>query len=71
VPIPATSVVNIESTAPFSGIEIYNMQGSLIEKISTKPTINYQLKIDNYSKGIYTLSLITNNGIYHEKLIKN
>ena len=62
VPNPATSVVYIDGKQSFTGIEIFNAQGCLVEKISTKPIVNYQLLIANYNKGIYILKISDKNG---------
>ena len=69
VPNPASSVVNIEGKQSFTSIEIYNSQGSLVEKISTKPIVNYQLLIANYNKGIYILKVTDKNGSQCLKLV--
>ncbi len=68
-PNPATSVVYIDGKQSFTGIIIFNAQGSLVEKISTKPTVNYQLSIANYKKGIYFIKVTTEFGMQCLKLV--
>ena len=69
VPNPATSVVNIVGSTTFTGFEIYNAQGLLVEKISTKPIINFQLSIANYPKGIYILKVTDKRSTLCLKLV--
>jgi len=69
VPNPASSVVNIEGKQSFTSIEIYNVQGSLVEKINNKTIVNYQLSIANYNKGMYILKVTDKNGVQCLKLL--
>ncbi len=68
-PNPATSVVYIDGKQSFTGIVIFNAQGCLVEKISTKPTVNYQLSIANYKKGVYFVKVTTENSMQCLKLV--
>lgn len=67
-PNPATDRITIESPEK-AVIEIYNIQGILIEKFIAK---NYLTTINlrNLANGIYTIKIVTGKEINIKKLIK-
>lgn len=65
-PNPTKKYVNINSDELISKIEIYNLNGQLIEKI---PLNNKKYLLDIKQKGIYLVSIFTNNEIITKKIV--
>jgi len=64
-PNPAKDVLNIEFTATFNAYSIIDMSGKTV-LIGNEKSIN----IASIPQGIYLLSLMSEEGIYHQKFIK-
>ena len=64
-PNPTQDIVNIVGKE-FS-IKVYNITGELIIE-DDNPTI---IDLSNYSSGIYTIQILSNNNIIIKKIIKN
>ena len=73
VPNPTNNFAIITSeNLPIQKITIYSTDGKLIYSKKIENLLQYDVDVSNYSKGIYILSIETNNGnIISEKLIKN
>jgi hypothetical protein len=50
-------------------IEIYDVQGNLIQHVDIAQATDYLLDLSNYSKGIYLLNMIADDKKYAEKII--
>ncbi|MBK6729908.1 MAG: S8 family peptidase [Bacteroidetes bacterium] len=64
-PIPANTYLQLNTNAVLnnnSTIAIYNMQGQLIQKISTTDINTLQIPVANFPEGIYQLLLTDNSG---------
>lgn len=69
-PNPSSSVVNITAATSITNIQLYDVQGRLLEAVSPKlneATVN----ISKRANGIYFMKISTGNGIKVEKVIKN
>lgn len=68
-PNPSSSVVNITATTSISSLQLYDMQGRLLEAVS--PKLNEaRIDISQRTNGIYFLKITTENGVKVEKLVK-
>jgi len=67
-PNPSNSSIKINYEENINGVNVYNSNGEkvLIEQISEKV-----YSIENLSKGVYILNIITDKGIYSSKIIRN
>jgi hypothetical protein len=68
-PNPTKDFITINSKNPFSKIEIFDMEGRLIQTITTKYEIN-QLDFSRFSIGIYMLKIEINGISVTRKIIK-
>ncbi|MEO8933011.1 MAG: PQQ-dependent sugar dehydrogenase [Xanthomarina sp.] len=74
-PNPASHLFNVKSTNPqilIEAINIYNLQGKLIQSFSENKTSNIQIDTTNLAKGLYLTEIISNTGIKktHKLIIK-
>ena len=69
-PNPANDFINISSKSIISKTEIYDIDGRLVF-FSTADKNQATLNIENISKGIYLLKIITENGTEIKKIFKN
>jgi uncharacterized repeat protein (TIGR01451 family) len=67
-PNPATSKININCNNAIKSIEVYDVQGRILETIIDNKTIIY---ISEKSNGIYFLKINTDKGSKVEKIIKD
>ncbi len=68
-PNPSASVVNITAATPISSLQLYDLQGRLLEAVS--PKLNETtVDISQRTNGIYFLKISTENGVKVEKLVK-
>ena len=68
-PNPTNAIINIESNYTINSIELYDIQGRILEthlEESTTATID----ISNKLNGIYFLKITSENGIKVEKIVK-
>jgi len=70
-PNPATSDVTVSAKSPIRDIEIFNLTGSRIKRI-TPPSgeIAACINVDNIPTGHYIVTVITDKGIERHRLIK-
>jgi para-nitrobenzyl esterase len=52
-PNPASQVVNVHSSLPFSNINIYDETGRLVGFTGSLNMVTYQINTSNFSKGVY------------------
>jgi len=62
-PNPATSLVNVYSTLPFSSISIYDETGRLVSLTGNLNSLTYQLNTTSFSKGVYFAKFEMNNSV--------
>ncbi len=67
-PNPANNLVNITSNENIQQIQLFDLNGKLIQQIHSNST-TAQLQVNNLSKGVYVLNLFINNQLIQEKLI--
>ena len=72
-PNPTNGLLSIEiANDKVSKVTVSSLDGKLIFSRKVDPTNNYQLEISNYTKGIYLLTIETNNGKFvNKKIVKN
>lgn len=68
-PNPAKGVLNIKSTKPIKEIEVFDMQGQLIQSINSIAGLNYQLSTSNHQNGIYVLKLKNDNAVVYKRVV--
>ncbi|HRP01921.1 MAG TPA: YCF48-related protein [Candidatus Kapabacteria bacterium] len=71
-PIPANDKVTVKSSVNINQIEIYNLEGRLINSLKLNHNINsntINIDLNDLQNGEYNLLLITDTGITHKKLI--
>ncbi len=66
-PSPVSSILHVESTQPVLRADIYNIQGQMVR--SLKGDI-HSVSVSDLSSGIYTLKLITDQGVVVKKIVK-
>jgi len=72
IPNPNNGIFDINLEETTDGIiEIADMKGSIIQKIEFKNSKEINLDIRNFEKGIYLIRLVSKQGVYIEKMIKN
>ena len=69
-PNPAASVVTVEATDGIKSIEMYDIQGRLLQAI-TSTTTRTNMDISYRPAGVYLLKISTNKGVKVAKVIKN
>ncbi|MBT33921.1 MAG: hypothetical protein CMO01_30020 [Thalassobius sp.] len=73
-PNPAEKAIKVEinsSNIPNSQLNVFNVQGVLVEEIQLDNSSIINLNVDHYSKGIYILKLKTDNQTFSKKIIIN
>lgn len=65
-PNPVKNTLNIASESEVNSLEIYDNLGRLIRKESKQRSV----KVDDLSKGVYYLKIISKDKFYYEKFIK-
>lgn len=68
-PNPATSKINIKADNAIKSIEIYDVQGRILEIISGESKESL-IDLSNKSNGVYFLKISTNKGSKIEKVVK-
>ena len=68
-PNPTTSIINIESDFIIKSIELYDVQGRILEILLETTNIS-KLDISNKSNGIYFIKINSEKGIKVEKILK-
>ena len=71
-PNPSTGLFNIhfKHTGKID-LCVYNMLGELVvnKQVEAKGVVNQSIELSNYSKGIYNLTIKTNQGYHSHKLL--
>jgi hypothetical protein len=67
-PNPASGEINVKSAVLIQKLEIYDLEGKLIE-LKNVNAYTSKLQMDGYNDGIYMLKLYTVNGISNNKLV--
>lgn len=71
-PNPIKDVVYVNSsTHQFSSYELFDIQGRLIRKENLSNLNNFQINTSSFSKGIYLLNLVSAEGVFVKKIIKD
>ena len=69
-PNPTSGVLNLTGFQNLLGFEITDITGKTICTMGHVPlNVPLQINLSNHPKGIYFITIKTNNGIYTEKLI--
>lgn len=68
-PNPATSVVNIEAENTIKSVELYDVQGRIIQ-IRKTDSNEIMIDVSAYNSGIYFVKVTTNFGSQIEKIVK-
>ena len=68
-PNPASELIRIKSPADINVLQLYNMQGNLLQRI-IPVSRECELDISGFPVGIYVIKIITANSISVQKLIK-
>jgi hypothetical protein len=68
-PNPADGIVNIKSDNVIKSVEVYDIQGRILQHVSDVNNIT-SVSIDGYGSGIYFLKIRSDKGIRIEKIMK-
>ena len=66
-PNPAKDVVRIEAAQPIQQVTLLGINGVLLEDRKTNAR-NVELNLDGYSKGIYVVRIVTEDGVATQKI---
>ncbi|WP_432673010.1 S8 family serine peptidase [Flavobacterium sp. SM2513] len=70
-PNPLSDVLNVASSSDFfTGYQLYDIQGRLIKKELLSDLSSFQINTSSLSKGLYILNLVSPNGNFARKIIK-
>jgi hypothetical protein len=68
-PNPATDMISVESKEIIKAIELFSIDGKLVQNI--KPNSNFlNIRLGNLNSGIYFLRVETSNQLVTEKIVK-
>lgn len=70
-PNPVNDYINIESNLEIYSIEVYAIDGIIVESIKPEGGLDQRIYMQNYVPGVYYLKIRTVEGILTEKIIKN
>ena len=65
-PNPANNVLNINANSNISRVEVFNMMGQMVGSY-TANDVNTQINTTNFSNGVYTVRISTENGTTTKK----
>uniref|UniRef100_UPI00375224C1 T9SS type A sorting domain-containing protein n=1 Tax=Flavobacterium sp. TaxID=239 RepID=UPI00375224C1 len=68
-PNPANSIVNIKANSNLKSIELYDVQGRILQTKLVNVT-NEIIDISNQSNGIYFLKITSDDGVKVEQIVK-
>ena len=68
-PNPANSIVNIKAKSTLKSIELYDVQGRILQTKLVNKT-NEIIDISTHSKGIYFLKITSDDGVKVEQIVK-
>lgn len=66
-PNPANGIVTIEASTPITTIQLYDVQGRILQIVNNATTLNVSAR----ASGVYFVKITTDKGVKVEKLIKN
>lgn len=66
-PNPAKDVVRIESTSPIQSLTLFGIKGEVLEEYPACSK-EVELHLDGYSKGVYLVRIVTENGVENKKV---
>ena len=70
-PNPADDLINIQASANIDEVYLINSLGQIVYQMKYKNTKKVQLKVSDFSKGIYTFRLNVNNELFTKKIFVN
>jgi hypothetical protein len=71
-PNPATNFITVSSNInlTINSIEMFDINGRMVKKISYDATSNAEVTISDLSAGVYMMKISSNNGVATKKIIK-
>jgi hypothetical protein len=69
-PVPAGDILYVEGELPISGVELYDLSGSVVTRLVTNRSIKATLTMSGLPPGIYTLRIVYKGGQQFVKVIK-
>jgi hypothetical protein len=69
-PNPTNDVVYIQSDERILNVRVINLKGNTLQNQSIAAS-NFNLSLKDYSPGVYTIVIETNDGLMYQKMIKN
>ena len=70
MPNPANEVVTIFSSFSINRIEVFALNGVLVERMDCEG-VSTQLTVTEYPKGVYIVKVYTHSGVATKKLVVN
>ena len=67
-PNPAENQLNIIADG-IQCINVYNAIGQLVETVKVESQNQYSLSVETYPSGLYTLQIVTENGVYSRNVV--
>lgn len=67
-PIPATDVVNVTAFSNIQKVELFNMAGSMVERVNGNG-FEATLNVSELNSGVYVAKVYTDNGIATKKIV--
>ena len=68
-PNPASKNIVIKSQEMISTILIHNTDGRKVSQVDNLNSLNHMIDVSGFENGVYILSLITESGQYHHKVL--
>lgn len=65
-PNPANNVLNINANSNISMVEVFNVMGQMVASFDAND-VNTQINTSNFSNGVYTVRIHTENGVSNQK----
>lgn len=70
-PNPASSQVTVSVNENIQSVQIFDLQGRMVNQVSNVNAMETNVNIENLSQGIYNVVVTSNNGtVYQSKMIK-
>lgn len=67
-PNPAENQLNIVASG-LQRIFVYNVMGQMVEAMELERQNQYSIPVEGYAPGLYTLQIITANGVYNRNVV--
>jgi len=67
-PNPAENQLNIIAN-DLQCVHIYNMMGQLVESVKVKSQDQYTISVEAYPSGLYTLQIVTKQGVFNKNVV--